>query len=594
MMKPKLFELCAVLFFVFVACTAFGSNVCIDAQSLSYPNLKTSVQLINFYEKSWEKLLGKLIKNQYGSDSTIFNLINRVYEKSGSGLIFFKNDFSPRSSVNVLLNSVEKLHSLEDKKFPELQAVLTGLKYIDGFLSKKPLVPEEIVRNKFKFCLSRSVFEKVYIGGLLDSPDMASRFQKWASHQIEQQISFAKTIIKTDIRLSGMFLRYTMYINPFYLEKLDIGAYSENGEKMSSYLEMLHPKNCHYIALVRHLSFYKDISSLDQIKIEDKVSFRAGMSGASILDLQKRLNQEGYLPKDAITGVFDTNTEQAVKLFQKTHFLKEDGVVGPKTRGKLNIPFKLKYEWIKLSLDALRSCSFRVLDRFIWVNIPTFSLEYHSNGKLVSVHKVIVGKAGGSSISIRGRKIRRNNTLPMISEIKSLVFNPRWYVPERIRKELEKDLEKDPDYLKKEGFRPLKSSVYSWGEPRIYQLPGETNPMGKVKFIFDNPFGIFLHDTSQPRLFKKPYRAFSHGCVRVEKALELAKLILKDVKPEVLGNIKKYLSKRDQTYIVLKHPVPIFITYIPVLSDKSGKLLFGGDPYNWIKNGKLPGFFYIK
>ncbi len=594
MKKSWLSAVCILLLLLFVTCNAAGSNVCIDARSLSHPNLKTSILLTNFYKGSWEKLLNELIIEQYGSEPSIFDSVSRIYKKNGSRPVFFKSDLSPRSSVDVLLNYVKKLHNLEGKGFPELQSLLTELKDIEAFLSKEPLIPEEIVRNRFTFCLSRSTSEKVYIGGLLDSPDMASRLQKWASHKIEQQISFAKRIIRTDIKLSGTLLRYTMYINPFYLEKLNLEAYSENNEKMATYLEMLHPKNKHYFTLMKYLKFYKDISSIEQTKVEGRVSFKAGMSGASILELQKRLNQEGYLSKSAITGVFDTNTEQAVKLFQKTHFLEEDGVVGPRTKRKLNIPFKLKYEWIKLSLDSLRSCSFRVLDRFIWVNIPTFSLEYYSGGKPVSVHRVIVGKASGSSIRLKGRKVHRNNTLPMISEVKSLVFNPRWYVPERIRKELEKDLEKDPDYLKKGGFRPLKNSMYSWGEPRIYQLPGETNPMGKVKFIFDNPFGIFLHDTSQPRLFKRPYRAFSHGCVRVEKALELARLILKDAKPEALENIKIYLSKKDQTYIVLNHPIPIFITYIPVLSDMSGRLLFGGDPYNWIKNGKLPGFFYIK
>jgi murein L,D-transpeptidase YcbB/YkuD len=151
----------------------------------------------------------------------------------------------------------------------------------------------------------------------------------------------------------------------------------------------------------------------------------------------------------------------------------------------------------------------------------------------------------------------------------------------------------DEFYFQKRGFRAL-DSTYSWGEPRLYQLPGGKNPLGKAKFLFDNPYGFYLHDTPEQHLFKRASRAISHGCIRVERALDLAREILTKENPKRAEQIESYLKKPDQTYITLENPVPIVITYFPVSAGEDGLLEFGGDPYGWEDTNGFKGFFYVK
>ena len=410
---------------IFVVCTGqlnVYASTCISPEHLANPGLDSSVKIIEFYEQTWDKWLSNTINVLYKHNKNKSNLLNKVYEKANFKLIFFDHNLLPKQSVNVLLRHILKLRDLENKHFLELNNTIQELDAIKRALTGKSMPPEEAFKSNVKFCLSKSTTEKVYIGGLIDDPVVENRLKQWAYNRIDWLISLMSKISKADIQLTAMLFQYVNYINPFVLEKINIYKYTETGKSLDSYLNSLHPRNHHYQILLKHLGRYKNLANVEQITIKKGPSLKMGMTGANVLDLQKRLSQEGYLPKDSITGVFDASTERAVKLFQETHFLKPDGVVGPKTKTKLNIPFSTKYEWMKLSIDRLRNCPCRILDRYVWVNIPTFTLEYHSGKKLISTHKVIVGKATGGRIRVRGTFVRRNNTLPLISEIKAIVF----------------------------------------------------------------------------------------------------------------------------------------------------------------------------
>jgi len=334
------------------------------------------------------------------------------------------------------------------------------------------------------------------------------------------------------------------------------------------------------------VSKYEDLAKSSQIIVSIPEKLKPGSHGQAVTTVQKRLIQEGYM-KGTATGVLDEKTRTALMDFQRTHFVTPDGTVGPKTVEKMNIPYEEKLKWIRVTLEGIEEAPFRLYNQFIWVNIPTFSLEYYADGKLISRHKVIVGRGDGKEIKIRGKIVRWNNTLPLVSEIKSVVINPRWYVPDRIRVELKEKAGDDEFFFQKQGFVMLEPA-------RLYQLPGGKNPLGKVKFLFDNPYGFFLHDTPEQHLFKRASRTISHGCVRVEKALDLAKEILERDNPKKAARIDTYLKKSDQTYITLEHPIPIVITYFPVSVSEDGLLEFGGDPYGWADQIGFKGFFYVK
>jgi murein L,D-transpeptidase YcbB/YkuD len=153
-----------------------------------------------------------------------------------------------------------------------------------------------------------------------------------------------------------------------------------------------------------------------------------------------------------------------------------------------------------------------------------------------------------------------------------LVFNPNWYISERIRLELGDDLDPSKGYIKM-------SSVYSSGEPRIAQLPGPSNPLGQVKFEFPNSYAVFVHDTPKKHLFKRARRAFSHGCIRLENALDFAGLLLQDDGNSAAEKIDRYTGRRRQVFVELNEPVPIVVEYVPVSSNASGSVVFCGDPY---------------
>ncbi|HAA05751.1 MAG TPA: hypothetical protein DCE18_20630, partial [Syntrophobacteraceae bacterium] len=182
---------------------------------------------------------------------------------------------------------------------------------------------------------------------------------------------------------------------------------------------------------------------------------------------------------------------------------------------------------IAQSLESLRKSETRQYDRFVRINIPQFVLEYVKNGKVEATHRVIVGKSSGKRVKAQGRMIGENQTPTLVSSIQQMVFNPRWYVSDRISLELDGEAASDPNYFERLGMVKMASS-YPWGSPRLYQRPGPGNPLGRVKFEFPNVYAVFLHDTPKKFLFQRARRDFSHGCMRLDRALDFARLLLRD------------------------------------------------------------------
>jgi len=566
---------------------------CLKLEEFVEPRFSAARNIVAFFENSWTAYFRSHLADDLPRNLDVQEAVKRIYESREFQLFFVDGNFSVKPFARIIIDVVSRMQNLEGKVFPGLDQVKRGIVGLKRLKQNFTYSPPPVFAQNVHFCFSGNKAERVQIVSLLEEDgDFERTLVVWAQKRIDLYRHLIDIATSLDIRLSGLLVQYIKYVNPFELTKADYIDRFGHWDSLENYMLSLEPTDPHFISLKKILPFYCKLKDVGQIFLSDGPSLKEGMSGEGVLNLQRRLIQEGWLAKEKATGFFDSDTKKAVKRFQSAHFLESDGIVGPKTRRCLNISFATKYRWIVASMDFFRTCPCRNFPLYVWINIPTFSLEFRKGGKTVSVHKVVVGKPTGRPIRVKGKNIHWNNTLPLISEIKTIVFKPRWYVPERIRKEMERDLQKNPHYFEEEGFRFM-NSFYSWGEPRVYQLPGETNPMGRVKFLFDNPFGIFLHDTSQPHLFKKPFRAFSHGCVRVENALKLAKLVLKEGNPKALSRMQKYLTKRDQSYVPLKKKIPIVISYVPVLSDMSnGSPIFGGDPYGWLEGSGMPMFFF--
>jgi len=383
-----------------------------------------------------------------------------------------------------------------------------------------------------------------------------------------------------DVRLASAFVRYGKEMNPFSGDAL-VEALA-GGTSMSQFLKHLEPVSGHYQTLMTTYMRYRKLAAGGHQTTVSVAPLRPGESGNNVRDLQKRLEQEDFY-SGPVTGVYDSATQHAVKEFQIAHQIDPDGVVGQTTKAWLNVPFREKAEMVAYSMKGLRQSNTRTATRFIRINIPQFLLEYYNDGKVQETHRIVVGKAGGKKVKFRGQMVGENQTPTLNSSIEQVILNPRWYVSDRIRLELNAQAKSDPEYFAKHGYVQM-STLHSWGQPRIFQQSGAKNALGRVKFEFPNVYAVYLHDTPLKHLFQRSRRDFSHGCVRVDKALNLAETILKDDNSSYGQKVNSIVQTDHQVFVKLAQPIPISIEYLPVSSNANGQIVFLGDPYGLMKD----------
>jgi len=181
--------------------------------------------------------------------------------------------------------------------------------------------------------------------------------------------------------------------------------------------------------------------------------------------------------------------------------------------------------------------------RYLVVNIPAFRLDTIENGKSVLGMKVVTGK--------------KANPTPMLTdEVTSVVFSPYWNIPpDIVEKEILPRLDTDPSYLERNNIEVDES-----GE-RYRQRPGKGNSLGQVKFAFPNHYNVYLHGTPSQQLFDRVERDFSHGCVRLERPLDLAKYVLRDQPDWTEARIVAAMDSGTEQSVKLKQPLPIYLVY---------------------------------
>ena len=366
-------------------------------------------------------------------------------------------------------------------------------------------------------------------------------------------------------------------------EQAVMDTLSENDD-LSNFLDLIEPGSPHYAPLRRELMVLMNKCEYPggPPRFSSK-TLRPGDVSGEVAELKKRLMWEGYY-HGTIDDHYDESLKQAVKEFQRANALQVDGIAGPETKEALKTPLREKIRYVKLALAQFREEPLRDLERGIVINIPQFSLELYQNGKIIERHRVIVGRAQGKKKKKIGNKLVGINQTPVLqSKITRIVFKPRWYVNKRILKELEAESQGDPEYYQRQGFVFLPPRRPG-GLPRVYQKPGEKNALGLVKFEFPNRFQVYLHDTPTKHLFARSRRDFSHGCIRVQNALVLARKLLELDGNKALKSIGKYLKRKNPTYVKLNTPIPIYVRYIPASTDGSGNVVILRDIYGRLKD----------
>ncbi|GBD37891.1 hypothetical protein HRbin37_00131 [bacterium HR37] len=416
----------------------------------------------------------------------------------------------------------------------------------------------------------------------------------------EQKLEF---IVNLDLLLTNSFLLYSSHlihgrINPELIDdtwsinyrEVDPVEVLENvveSNRLIEVIEELKPEAPEYKRLRNALIQYKDIAAKGGWpRIIEGPVLKEGSRDNRVITLRKRLILSGdlkeYPPPDP--QVFDKPLEHAVRRFQRRHGLVVDGIVGPSTLEAINVPVERRISQIKLNMERWRWLPKKMEDRYILINTASFELHVVEQHRTVMKMKVIVGKPYWHT--------------PIFSAKMSYIeLNPHWNIPRSIfAEEILPKIKNDPDYLLKERIKVLESwspdanevDPYSidWQSVteenfkyRLRQEPGPTNPLGKIKFMFPNRFNVYLHDTPRKNLFERKERSFSHGCIRVEKPIELAEYVLRMNQGWDKKRLYSEINKGKTKQIELKQQIPVYILYFTTWVDESGDIYFYKDIY---------------
>jgi len=287
-------------------------------------------------------------------------------------------------------------------------------------------------------------------------------------------------------------------------------------------------------------------------------------------------------------GPYDRTLVDAVKRFQAWQGLHADGVIGKATRDWLNVTPAQRAGLLALNIQRLRLLPGN-LATGIMVNIPEYSLVYYLNGNQVLASKVIVG--------------RPDRKTPMMSSaLNNVVVNPPWNVPPTLaRQDILPKVWNDPGYLERHGYTVLrgwnsKEAIDPWNVDwatitpanlpfRFQQAPGATNSLGRYKFNMPSSDAIYLHDTPNHTLFQKETRALSSGCVRVNKASELANMLLQDAGWNDT-RISDALKQGETRYVNIRQNIPVNLYYMTAFVGEDGRTQYRTDIYNYDRTAR--------
>jgi L,D-transpeptidase YcbB len=261
-------------------------------------------------------------------------------------------------------------------------------------------------------------------------------------------------------------------------------------------------------------------------------------------------------------AVYDSALAGAVAAYQARHAIVVDSVLGEETVRSMNLPATYRLAQVAANLERHRWMPRSLGTRHILVNVPAFHLEAWENGRSALDMKVIVGE-----------EYEDRRTAVFADTMTTIVFRPYWFVPDSIaEKELWPKINADPGYMAEHEYETFEEG----GKTRIRQKPGPENSLGLVKFLFPNTFNIYLHDTPEHELFEKDVRAFSHGCIRLEKPAELASWVLGWPADSVRRAME---TPPDNKEVKVPRRLPVYITYFTAYVE-DGQLRFGNDLYD--------------
>src|SRR5438105_7994956 len=350
-------------------------------------------------------------------------------------------------------------------------------------------------------------------------------------------------------------------------------ARNQRYEHVDKALATLRPTDDDYQGLGKELQRSRAIvgkGGWQQIPtISGNVKPGASTNPAVLTAVRNRLAAEGISAASSVDsargsgaahgGVYDRALAGAVAEFQQRHSINVDSALGKETLDAMNVPASYRLGEIAANMERFRWLPRTFGSRYIFVNVPAFKLEAFDTGQKVLEMKVIVGQE------------YQDKATPVFADsMETVVFRPYWDVPPSIAaKEI---FPKGSAYMASQNMETYNDH----GQTGVRQRPGPKNALGFVKFLFPNDFNIYLHDTPNHALFDKDVRAFSHGCIRVEKPAELAQWVLGWPADKVEQAMH---DGPDDRGVRLPQKIPVYITYFTTYIN-NGQLYFGPDVSN--------------
>jgi len=294
-------------------------------------------------------------------------------------------------------------------------------------------------------------------------------------------------------------------------------------------------------------------------------------------------------PAEADT-IYDKMLARGVKKLQQRENLPPDGIIAKKTAARIDAPFETPVRSISMTMERMRALPAPPVDSlWIRVNIPEFRMRVmqpDAEGPPPVAMNVVVGGRG------------RNETPELASTLDMIVFSPTWRVPPRIiRDEIVPKALTDSMYLTRQGMELVRKGVVVPATPEnlalvgdsigVRQRPGDVNALGTVKFIFPNPYGVYLHDTPTKSTFQRANRAESHGCVRLADASSLATWLLRGDSAWTADRMKKAMASPTPIDVTLGHGVPVRLVYETAVPREDGGVDFVADVYGRDRNMEL-------
>ena len=340
-------------------------------------------------------------------------------------------------------------------------------------------------------------------------------------------------------------------------------------DRLPQWLDALPPPFDRYRGLKDALAQYRVIAARGGwSQIEDGPKLNINSEGSRVMAVRSRLAAED--PQggaDVTDSIYDQALYEAVEHFQHNVGLDPTGAVDRATLAALNVPLESRIVTILANMERWR-----------WVPRIWPATRIEAN---IAAAEMDAFQDNALALEMRAAPGRLDDQTPILaSQVESVVFDPPWNMPSSIAtKELWPKEAAHPGYLESHGYRII--STGDDGGRRIQQKWGPKSALGDIKFDFPNDYAVYLHDTPSRKAFSSSSRTVSHGCVRLQRPLELANLLFQNDPAWTPDRIDQVIADGKTVRAPLQQPVPIFIMYWTAFLDVKGRVNFRDDVYGW-------------